>query len=203
MSVHAVALSATHEFSKTPAAAITLLAGLGVQGDCHSGVHVQHRSRQHLRPRPPNLRQVHLLARETLAEVGVAPGQLGENVTTAGVDLLALGRGTRLHFLPAAGADADAGEGEGGEAQAQAEGHAAGLDDPHAVVVVQGLRNPCPQIDKFREGLKERFIVRDAERRIVGRKAGVMGTVEVGGEVSVGMRIVVEKPATFEPLECV
>jgi hypothetical protein len=65
------------------------------------------------------------------------------------------------------------------------------------------LRNPCPQIDKFRTGLKEQFVVRDDERRIVGRRAGVMGTVEVGGEVSVGMRIVVESMGEFEALGCV
>lgn len=107
----------------------------------------------------------------------VRPGDLGENVTTAGIDLLDLGRGTRLMFV----------EGDG--------------DGP--VVVVTGLRNPCPQIDGFREGLKEKCLVRDAERRIVRRKAGIMGVVAVGGVVRPGMRIVVEGLDEYLPLECV
>jgi hypothetical protein len=94
-----------------------------------------------------------------------------------------------LHFLLAAATSED------GELE---------LQNPHPVVVIQGLRNPCPQIDKFRPGLKESFLVRDGERKIVGRMAGVMGTVEVGGVVSVGMRIVVEgAEGGFEPLGCV
>jgi MOSC domain-containing protein YiiM len=137
---------------------------------------------------------VHLIPKEILDARGVAPGQIGENVTTAGIDLLSLGKGTKLHFLPPGPGASGAEEGE--------------LDlrqlEPHPVVVVQGLRNPCPQIDKFRAGLKESFVVRDGERKIVGRLAGVMGTVEVGGVVSVGMRVVVEDAeGGFEPLGCV
>ncbi len=74
----------------------------------------------------------------------------------------------------------------------------------HPVIVVQGLRNPCSQIDRFRKGLKEKMLVRDGERRIVAHKAGVMATVEVGGVVSVGMRVVVEEAeGGFVALECV
>ena len=184
MSVQALAKSASHEFSKAPVTSLTLVAGLGIEGDCHSGVTVQHRSRLHIRPPPDNLRQVHLIPKEILDEFSVEPGQIGENVTTVGVDLLFLGVGTKLHFLPA---DADD----------------AAVESPHPIVVLQGVRNPCPQIDKFRPGLKENFIVRDSERNIIGRKAGVMGTVEVGGVVSVGMKIVVESPGDFEALACV
>ncbi|KAK4246748.1 pyruvate kinase-like protein [Corynascus novoguineensis] len=207
MSVHALALSASHDFSKTPVHEITLLRGLGVKGDCHLGVTVQHRSRLHITPPPPNLRQVHLIAKETLDERGLVPGDIGENVTTAGIDLLALGRGTKLHFLPPsspAGAPSpplktsEPGSENGNDRDETAEG------DNHAVVVVQGLRNPCPQIDRFRAGLKDSFLVRDNERRIVRRLAGVMGTVERGGVVRVGMRIVVEEPeGGFEELGCV
>lgn len=110
------------------------------------------------------------------------PGDLGENITTSGVDLKALGRGTKLRFVPAAG-----GTGSG----------------PGPTVVVTGLRNPCPQIDKFRAGLKEKMLVRDASRTIVGRLAGVMATVESGGVITPGMKIVVEKAGTFAALECV
>ncbi|KAK3305599.1 pyruvate kinase-like protein [Chaetomium strumarium] len=193
MSVHALALSPTHDFTKQPVSRLTLLAGLGVQGDCHAGVTVQHRSRLHIQPPPPNLRQVHLIPKEILDECGVEPGEIGENVTTVGVDLLALGRGTRLHFLPSSSSPRVPTGSDARDVMSQ----------PHPVVVVQGLRNPCPQIDKFRAGLKEQFIVRDEERRIVGRRAGVMGTVEVGGEVSVEMRIVVESTGDFEALGCV
>lgn len=172
---------------------------------------MQHRSRLHISPAPPNLRQVHLIQSELFAEflslAGVAtggggggdntdttttattsmkqydvrPGDLGENITTAGIDLLALGRGTRLVFV-----DDDDGEEHDG-----------------ALVIVKGLRNPCWQIDKFRKGLQDRCVVRDEERRIVGRKAGVMGVVAVGGVVRAGMRIVVEAPDEHLPLECV
>ncbi|KAH6844789.1 pyruvate kinase-like protein [Chaetomium sp. MPI-CAGE-AT-0009] len=197
MSVHALALSASHEFTKTPVSQLNLLAGLGVEGDCHLGVTVQHRSRLHITPPPPNLRQVHLIPKEILDARDVAPGQIGENVTTVGIDLLALGKGTKLHFLPppppTSTNDVDSNKNE-----------EAALQAPHAVVVIQGLRNPCPQIDRFRAGLKERFVERDGERRIVGRAAGVMGTVEVGGLVRVGMRVVVEEvEGGFEALGCV
>ena len=191
MSVHALAKSDAHRFSKVSVPELTLVAGLGVEGDCHSGELVQHLSRVKIVPRPPNLRQVHLIPLETLRAVDVQPGQIGENVTTAGVALLELGRDTKLHFLPAASAaesDLDLADQE---------------TRPHAVVVVRGVRNPCPQIDKFRPGLKEQFLRRDEERKIIGRSAGVMGTVEHGGPVSLGMRIVVEPPEVHQQLECV
>jgi len=186
MSVHALAKSPSHDFSKSPAPELTLIAGLGIEGDCHNGIHVQHRSRLHIQPPPPNLRQVHLIPKEILDASGITPGQIGENITTTGIDLLALGVGTKLHFVPAGSDDT----GEGGESA-------------HPIVVLQGLRNPCPQIDKFRPGLKESFVVRDEERNIVGRRAGVMGTVEVGGLVKRGMRIVVESPGVYQALGCV
>ncbi|NJQ00121.1 MOSC domain-containing protein [Streptomyces zingiberis] len=134
--VVAVGRDAEHRFSKETAPVIRLLAGLGVAGDAHLGVTVRHRSRVARDPSAPNLRQVHLLQRELLDEVArdgyaVAPGQLGENVTTAGLDLLALGTGTLLRL--------------GGE----------------AVVEVTGLRNPCAQINRFRPGLLRRVLGRD------------------------------------------
>ena len=121
--VVAVHRSAGHEFSKQPAPCVELLAGLGVEGDAHCGATVQHRSRVRRDPRQPNLRQVHLLPAELLAELDVDPGALGENVTTRGVELLELSGGTLLHL------------------------------GPTAVVEVTGLRNPCVQIEAFRPGL--------------------------------------------------
>ncbi|KAH6649539.1 pyruvate kinase-like protein [Chaetomium tenue] len=198
MSVYALALSASHEFTKTPVPQLNLLTGLGIEGDCHLGATVQHRSRLHITPPPANLRQVHLIPKEILDARDLAPGQIGENVTTVGIDLLALGRGTKLHFLPTPTTTPNS-DNNDNESDNNAD-----LQTPHAVVVIQGLRNPCPQIDRFRPGLKETFVVRDGERRIVGRTAGVMGTVEVGGEVRVGMRVVVEEAeGGFEALECV
>ncbi|WP_130014563.1 MOSC domain-containing protein [Serinicoccus sediminis] len=99
--VLSVQLSPVHEFSKDPATEIELVEGYGVRGDAHAGVTVQHRHRLKKDPTAPNLRQVHLVHAELfddLAELGhtVRPGDLGENVTTTGIDLLALARGTRL-----------------------------------------------------------------------------------------------------------
>ncbi|KAK2779917.1 hypothetical protein FQN52_002315 [Onygenales sp. PD_12] len=194
MSVLSVSLSPTHSFSKSPVSSITLIPNLGVQGDAHAGETVQHLSRLHIKPPPPNLRQVHLIHSELLASVSTSaettgkplqPGDLGENITTTGLDLLALGKGTKLRFVVDDGKDDDDDDGS------------------VAVVEVQGLRNPCPQIDKFQKGLKEKFVVRDANRAVVGRLAGVMGTVEAGGDIRAGMRIVVENPAVYQKLECV
>ena len=126
--VAAVACDGTHRFSKVACARITLLAGLGVAGDAHAGRTVQHRSRVATDPTQPNLRQVHLIHAELLDSlarggIALAPGALGENVLTRGIDLLALPRGTVLRL---------------------------GND---ATVEITGLRNPCAQIERFRPGL--------------------------------------------------
>ncbi|MCW2310057.1 MOSC domain-containing protein [Rhodobium gokarnense] len=140
--VIAVALSAGHDFSKELQPEIALVAGMGVAGDPHAGVTVKHRSRVRKDPTQPNLRQVHLIHAELFAELAekgfdVGPADLGENITTAGLDLLALPRGTRL----AIGAE--------------------------AVVAITGLRNPCAQIDGFRKGLLRAVIGRDGAGRPV------------------------------------
>lgn len=190
-----VAVCSDHTFSKPQVDSITLLEGLGVEGDAHCGVTVQHRSRLHIKPPPPNLRQVHLIHSELFSEFEsvlgpdgkpyiVKPGDLGENITTSGIDLLALGVGTKLHFL-------DPGTGEDVEGK------------NHPVVTVTGLRNPCPQISKFQEGLQEQCLVRNASREIVERKAGIMTTVDIGGVVKMGARIVTVKPDVYVELPCV
>jgi MOSC domain-containing protein YiiM len=99
--VLAVAASPAHGFSKRVADRIRLVAGLGVAGDAHAGATVKHRSRVARDPTRPNLRQVHLLHAELFEDLrgrgfAIAPGDLGENITTAGIDLLALPRGARL-----------------------------------------------------------------------------------------------------------
>jgi MOSC domain-containing protein YiiM len=101
--VIAVACSAKHTMSKPLRLQIRLLAGLGVEGDAHCGQTVRHRSRVRRDPSQPNLRQVHLLHAELLDELATAgfalvPGQIGENVTTRGIDLLGLPTGTRLEL---------------------------------------------------------------------------------------------------------
>lgn len=209
MSIQALALSGTHVFSKQRTQSLTLLPDLGVQGDCHSGKNVQHRSRLHIKPAPKNLRQVHLLDAEILGEYGVEPGELGENITTQGLDLLALGRGSKLHFLPSEETTTSLGN-DFVEPSAISEPRSTGevnegemLEMRHPILVVTGLRNPCGQINHFRPGLQERFIERDDQRKIIARRAGVMTTVEVGGVVEVGMRIVVEEMPVWERLECV
>lgn len=104
--VLAVAAAPTHRFSKTPALFIDVIAGQGVANDAHAGTLVKHRSRVAADPTQPNLRQVHLIHAELFDELrakgfSVNPGDLGENITTAGLDLLALPRGTLLHIGPA------------------------------------------------------------------------------------------------------
>ena len=99
--VLAVHRSPTHSFSKRPALSIRLIAGLGVEGDAHAGETVKHRSRVAKDPTQPNLRQVHLIHSELLDELNakgftVKPGDMGENITTRGLDLLGLPTGTLL-----------------------------------------------------------------------------------------------------------
>src|SRR5438105_15164054 len=101
--VAAVSRSDAHSMRKPNAAAIRLLPGLGVEGDAHAGATVKHRSRVRRDPSAPNLRQVHLLHAELFDELmakgfPVWPGELGENVTTRGIDLLALPTGARLRL---------------------------------------------------------------------------------------------------------
>jgi MOSC domain-containing protein YiiM len=163
-----VSASPAHRFSKESRPFIRLLAGLGVEGDAHAGATVKHRSRVARDPGQPNLRQVHLIHAELFEELGragfaVRPGDLGENVTTGGLDLLSLPAGARLRL---------------------------GLE---AMVEVTGLRNPCLQLDRFRQGLMAATLDRDADGRLV-RKAGVMAIVIAGGEVRPGDAIRLDLP---------
>ncbi|HEY1131439.1 MAG TPA: MOSC domain-containing protein [Roseateles sp.] len=166
--VAAVWASATHSFSKTTRAELTVIAGQGVAGDAHCGVTVKHRSRVAQDPTQPNLRQVHLIQGELFDELAaqglrVGPGQLGENITTRGIDLLALPCDTELHI------------------------------GPDVVLRLTGLRNPCPQIENFETGLLKAVVGRDADGAIV-RKAGVMSVVLAGGAVKPGDGVAVALP---------
>ena len=140
--VTAVSLRKGHHFSKTNSLSIRLLKGLGVDGDAHMGETVKHRSRVARDPTQPNLRQVHLIHEELFDELApksfiVRPGEMGENVTTRGIDLLGLPTGTLLH-----------------------------LGDS-AVVEVTGLRNPCIQIDHFQKGLMAATLDKDSGGNLI------------------------------------
>jgi MOSC domain-containing protein YiiM len=140
--VTAVSRSATHSFSKPCELSIRLVAGLGVDGDAHLGTTVKHRSRVARDPTQPNLRQVHLIHEELFEELTaegftVHAGELGENVTTRGLDLLGLPTGARLHL------------GDG------------------AVIEVTGLRNPCVQLNRFQPGLMQAVLDHDAEGNLI------------------------------------
>jgi MOSC domain-containing protein YiiM len=140
--VAAVSSSATHTLSKPSQAGIRLLKGLGVEGDAHQGETVKHRSRVARDPTQPNLRQVHLIHAELHTELqaagfSVCAGQMGENITTRGLDLLGLPTGTRL-FL-------------GQQAQ----------------VEVTGLRNPCSQLDIIQPGLMAATLGQDASGNLI------------------------------------
>lgn len=174
--VVAVSSNGEYSFTKPNRESITLLAGLGVEGDVHAGVTVKHRSRIAQDPTQPNLRQVHLIHEELFTEVGregfkVAPGELGENITTCGIDLLGLPAGTLLHI------------------------------GDEAVLEVTGLRNPCVQIDVFQDGLLKQVVGRDEAGNLI-RKAGIMSVVRQGGVVRPGDGITVKLPdGPHRPLE--
>ena len=140
--VQAVSCSPTHTFAKPNQGSIRLLTGRGVEGDAHLGETVKHRSRVARDPSQPNLRQVHLIHAELHDELRaagfvVSAGQMGENVTTCGIDLLGLPTGTRLRL---------------GET---------------AVVEVTGLRNPCDQLDRFQPGLMAAVLSRDEHGTLI------------------------------------
>jgi MOSC domain-containing protein YiiM len=167
--VTAVSRSPTHSLAKWNQNSITLVAGLGVEGDAHNGKTVKHLSRLLRFGNAPNLRQVHLIHSELHEELrsagfGIVAGQMGENVTTRGVGLLGLPTGARLHL--------------GGA----------------AVIEVTGLRNPCGKLNKIQPGLMKATLDRDAAGNLI-RKAGVMAIVLAGGTVKPGDDIELELPS--------
>ena len=176
--VAAVSRSPGHTMAKPNQDQIRLLVGLGVEGDAHAGVTVKHRSRLARFAGTPNLRQVHLIhaeLHEELREKGflVAAGQMGENVTTRGVDLLALPTGTRLHI------------------------------GNNAVLEVTGLRNPCAQLDRIQPGLMGATLERDQNGNLIrkaGIMAVVLtgGEVRAGDPIRIEL-----PPEPHQPLAAV
>lgn len=173
--VVAVHVKDVHAFSKESVPEISLLSGQGVAGDAHCGVTVKHRSRVARDPSQPNLRQVHLMHSELLAELAskglhVLPGQLGENITTTGLPVLELSEGTVLRI------------------------------GAQTLVRVTGLRNPCAQIEAFMPGLLAAVLDRTPEGELV-RRAGVMGVVLEPGSVRPGDPVAIAQlPALHVPL---
>lgn len=175
-SVVAVACCKQHRFSKPTQLGIRLLEGLGVAGDAHLGVTVKHRSRVARDPTQPNLRQVHLLHAELIAALrdagfDLAPGVMGENITTRGIDLLRLARGTLLH-----------------------------LGDS-AVIEVTGLRNPCLQLDRYQPGLMAATLDRDADGNLIRKAGimGIVrasGDVRAGDAIRIAL-----PPPPHHPLQ--
>lgn len=163
--VVAVFRSATHTLRKLNAASIRLVTGLGVEGDAHLGKTVQHRSRVARDPSQPNLRQVHLIHAEIFEQLRasgfeISAGAMGENITTSGLDLLALPAGARLHL---------------GDA---------------AIVTVTGLRNPCTQLERIRSGLMKATLERDPDGSVIRKAGimGIVltgGEIRVGDPIDV------------------
>lgn len=140
--VISVSQSSAHTFSKDVVDSIRLIEGEGVKGDAHQGATVRHRSRVKVDPTQPNLRQVHLIHDELIQELqakgfDVHPATMGENMTTAGVDLLSLPTDTILAI------------------------------GPDVKLKVTGLRNPCAQLDNYQKGLMAAVLDRDADGNLV------------------------------------
>lgn len=172
--VVAVHADATHRVSKPMQLEIRLLEGRGVEGDAHCGATVRHRYLARRDPTRPNLRQVHLIAAELFEELGargfrIAAGQMGENVTTRGLDLLALPSDTELAL-----------------------GHS-------AVIRLTGLRNPCVLLDRLQPGLMSAVLDRDANgdlARKAGVMAVVVkgGVLQAGDRIEVGLPRLPHRP---------
>ena len=167
--VVSVSCDPEHNFSKRAKDSIVLIAGLGIEGDAHSGSKAQHRTLVRKDPTRPNVRQVHLIHSELFEELRVASfsvgaTDLGENILTKGIDLLGLPTGARLHI--------------GGS----------------AIVEITGLRNPCQQIENFQSGLMAAVLYKNEKGELV-RKVGIMGIVVAGGVVRPGDAIRVEPPS--------
>ena len=165
----ALSTSSTHSFSKTNQDSIELIVGIGIKGHAHAGEKVKHRSRVARDPNQPNLRQVHLIhseLHEELKEKGfnVSPGDIGENITTKGIDLLNLPTHTLLHL--------------GDEAK----------------IKITGLRNPCAQLNTFQPGLMSAVLDKDEAGNIVRKSGVMSvvvsgGIVRTGDRITIELPI--------------
>ncbi|TFC93589.1 MULTISPECIES: MOSC domain-containing protein [Cryobacterium] len=171
--VESVSRDDRHRFSKATVPDIRLIAGFGVEGDAHAGPTTQHRYLVGKDPTRPNLTQVHLMPAELFDELSgafeVAPGELGENVTTRGLDLVRLPLGARLRLGSA------------------------------AVVEITGMRNPCSLINGYQKGLMKSLITTDASGQAIRRAGimGIVivgGTVAPGDAIRVELPAGEQRP---------
>ena len=170
----ALASDGEHRFSKIARRELELVAGQGIAGDAHAGQLVQHLSRQAQDPSQPNQRQVHLIHKELFDELAtegfaIAPGEMGENITTQGIDLLGLSTGTRLQL------------------------------GREAVIEITGLRNPCRQLNGLAPGLMAATLDKTIEGELIrkaGVMAVVVtgGTVVVGDGIEMQSLPLVHEP---------
>ncbi|KIW01713.1 uncharacterized protein PV09_06890 [Verruconis gallopava] len=169
--VHSTHRSSDGSFSKTYTPSIRLITNYGVEGDFHAGSTVRQQDRARENPNSPNLRQIHLIPYELFNELStygytIQPGELGENVTTYGIDLLSLPRDTYLYF---------------------------GSGDDMSIVRITGLRDPGKGVEQHKSGLLGKLKYRAEDGSIV-RKCGVMGVVAQGGAIKTGDSIRVVYP---------
>lgn len=153
--VFSVSCSDSHNFSKSSVPAINLIAGIGVEGDAHAGKKVQHLFLVKKDPNRKNIRQVHLIPTELLTELAekgfaVKPGELGENITTTGIDLISLPVGSQLRF------------------------------GNNALIALTALRNPCPQINHFQKGLLKEMVEKNAQGKVVRKAGVMAVVLEGG-----------------------
>ncbi|WP_449622621.1 MOSC domain-containing protein [Robertmurraya sp. Marseille-Q9965] len=173
--VIAVSRSEKHTFSKENLQKIKLVEGLGVEGDAHFGSTVKHRSRVAQNPNQPNLRQVHLIQSELFEELAdrftIEPGQMGENITTVGINLLELPTDTLLYV------------------------------GKSAIVKLTGLRNPCAQIDNFKPGLLKAVLDKDTDGNLIRKAGVMGIVVQGGEvKPSDSIRVELPRPP-FKKLE--
>ena len=173
--VVAVHKNAMHSFSKSAAPVVELVAGHGVRDDTHYGVTVRHRSRVAKDPTQPNYRQVHLLHEELFAEfteqgLQVLPGQMGENITTRGIELLGLSMGTRLKI------------------------------GAHAIIEITGLRNPCSQIESFQPGLLAAVLGRATDGSLIRKAGVMAIVLEGGVVQANDTIRITSEPSDFKAL---
>jgi MOSC domain-containing protein YiiM len=163
IAVYSVSKSEKHTFSKNVVDSISLIENEGVEGDAHRGRTVKHRSRVKRDPNQPNLRQVHLIPHELIQELlakgfEVGPATMGENITTIGIDLMALPKNTVLRFPSG------------------------------AEIVVAGLRNPCYQLEDYQKGLTDAVLGRNVKGELIRKAGvmGVVrngGSVAKGDQI--------------------
>ncbi|MCB1754455.1 MAG: MOSC domain-containing protein [Gammaproteobacteria bacterium] len=176
VAVYSVSKSGEHTFSKKVVDSVSLIENEGVKGDAHCGRTVKHRSRVRRDPDQPNLRQVHLISHELIQELlakgfEVGPASMGENITTVGIDLLALPKNTALRFPSG------------------------------AEIVVTGLRNPCHQLDDYQKGLTAAVLDRNVNGELIRKAGVMAvvrngGVVAKGDQIDVRLP---EEP--YEKLE--